>query len=221
MIEWLTIIAVLAGPVLAVQAQKFIERRGAKKQRKIQIFKTLMGTRGTVLSPLHVEALNLIDVEFTDRNSTDRRVLNAWALYRDHLARKTDDRYDPQSVSAWFDKSQELLTRLLYEMGQALGYQFDEVHIKRGAYVPQAHFFIEEEQNFIRRELVRILKGETAFPMKVTDFPNVYDEDYTKAAIAAVLPKMISEGRIHQPVHQERTDTLESQAEHDGWCSHL
>ncbi|UQV43419.1 hypothetical protein KIV45_15730 [Janthinobacterium lividum] len=30
--EWLTIVAVLAGPILAVQAQKWVERRQAKKE---------------------------------------------------------------------------------------------------------------------------------------------------------------------------------------------
>jgi hypothetical protein len=192
--EWLTIVAILLGPILAVQAQKFVERRGAQKQRKLQIFKTLMATRGTVLSPLHVEALNLIDVEFTSRSSTDKRVLNAWALYRDHLRQS-----DEQPGIAWFEKSQELLTRLLYEMGQALAYEFDEVHIKRGAYVPQAHFFIEQEQNTIRREFVRILKGEAALPMKVTDFPNVFDEDYTRAAIQEVLPTIAAAGQLSPP----------------------
>jgi len=60
--DWLMISAVLTGPILAVQVQKFIESWREAKQRKIYIFKTLMATRGTTLSPRHVEALNIIDV---------------------------------------------------------------------------------------------------------------------------------------------------------------
>ena len=187
--EWLTVVAIIIGPILAVQTQKFIERRGAERQRKLQIFKSLMATRGAVLSPVHVEALNLIDVEFSQKKSGDKRVLNSWALYRDHLTGGVDE----GRAAEWNEKAREYLTRLLYEMGQSLGYGFDEVHIKRGAYVPQAHGFMEEEQNFIRREFVRILKGEAAFPMKVTDFPNVFDEDYTDAAVKEALSRVLAE----------------------------
>jgi Family of unknown function (DUF6680) len=49
----------LAGPVLAVQAQKWIERFREKNARRLATFRTLMATRATTLSPAHVEALNV------------------------------------------------------------------------------------------------------------------------------------------------------------------
>lgn len=43
-IEWVTIGAIIVGPILAVQIQKLIERYTEKKDRKLNIFKTLMAT---------------------------------------------------------------------------------------------------------------------------------------------------------------------------------
>ncbi|CAG1769847.1 hypothetical protein BAC3_00595 [uncultured bacterium] len=62
--DWLIIAAMIIAPILAVQIQKFIEARKETKGRKIQIFRTLMATRATPISPSHVEALNMIDIVF-------------------------------------------------------------------------------------------------------------------------------------------------------------
>ena len=51
--------ATLLGPVLAVQAQKYIERWRDANIRRDRIFKSLMATRATRLAPQHIEALNL------------------------------------------------------------------------------------------------------------------------------------------------------------------
>ena len=62
--EWITILAIIAGPILAVQAQKIIEGVKERKERKIRLFHTLMETRAARLSGQHVSALNMIDLEF-------------------------------------------------------------------------------------------------------------------------------------------------------------
>ena len=83
--DWLIIFAVLLGPVLAVQVQKAIESWKESKQRKITIFKSLMSTRRTTLSPRHVEALNMIDIEFSPKRPKEKRVIESWKIYLDHL----------------------------------------------------------------------------------------------------------------------------------------
>ena len=45
------VVATLLGPVLAVQAQKWLERGREITQRRAWIFRTLMATRATNLSP--------------------------------------------------------------------------------------------------------------------------------------------------------------------------
>jgi hypothetical protein len=72
--ELAIVFATLLGPVLAVQAQKWIERAREKTQRKIAIFRTLMATRATFLSPAHVEALNAIPIEFYGNKKNHRPV---------------------------------------------------------------------------------------------------------------------------------------------------
>jgi hypothetical protein len=74
---WLTLIAVIVGPVLAVQAQKYIERRREERIRKVFLFRELMATRAARLSQRHVEALNLIDLEYNQTKSKERAVHEA------------------------------------------------------------------------------------------------------------------------------------------------
>lgn len=89
--DWLVIIAIIIAPILAVQIQKFIENRKVIKERKMQVFRTLMATRATSLSPLHVEALNMIDIEF----HKDKKIVDAWKLLLDNFANYPKDPKDP------------------------------------------------------------------------------------------------------------------------------
>jgi len=72
------ILAVLASPLIAVQVQKRIEKLRDKRSKKLQIFHTLMSTRGSRLSPAHVGALNMIDSVFSPKRSAEKKVLDAW-----------------------------------------------------------------------------------------------------------------------------------------------
>lgn len=67
----LMIIAVLVAPFFAVYVQKKIETWKSQRDTKLWIFKTLMATRGATLSPQHVQALNMIDLEFSDKDKKE------------------------------------------------------------------------------------------------------------------------------------------------------
>ena len=172
----LMIFAVLISPLLAVQVQKIIESWRETKQRKIFIFKTLMATRGTTLSPRHVEALNMIDLEFSINNKDEKLVVEAWKMYLDHLHDLNVDPKDPDyrvKMDVWTKRSNELLIALLYEMAQNLGYEFDKVHLKKGSYNPQGHFDMEMEQNFIRKSIVDLFFGDKSIPVRLV--PEAHD----------------------------------------------
>jgi hypothetical protein len=77
--------AVLLAPLVAFQVSIFIEKRRDKRKRKINVFTALMATRAAGLSQKHVEALNLIDIEFYK----DKLVTNSWKAYIDHLNDKS------------------------------------------------------------------------------------------------------------------------------------
>lgn len=167
--DWLVISAIIIGPVLAVQIQKFIENRKVIKERKMNIFRTLMATRARPLSPIHVEALNMIDIEF----HKDKEVVGAWKLLLDNFENYPKDPKDPKDpiylskIDSCAEKSNELRTNLLYEMAKTLNYDFNKVHLKRGAYIPKGHADIELKQNFILDSLTDLFLGRKSLPINI------------------------------------------------------
>ena len=82
--EVLTIVAIVIAPVVAVQVQKRLEVFREQRGRKLWVFKTLMATRAATVSADHVQALNMIDLEFREKRY--KRVTVAWKTYLDHLS---------------------------------------------------------------------------------------------------------------------------------------
>ncbi len=165
--EGLMIFALFAGPIVAVQLQKFIEKKTEKMLRKKQLFYMLLTTRGTPVSQEHIQALNSIDVVFYD----DEKVKATWKVLLDHFENypvESDQDYQVK-VSQCFEKAKDLLSDLLYEMGCSLGYKFDKVHLKRKVYVPrgQAELFMEGE--LIRKAFLDILNGKKSLPVQVVN----------------------------------------------------
>jgi hypothetical protein len=111
--ELVMIIATILGPVLAVQAQKWIERWRSKKDRKIEIFTKLMTSRAAPLSVQHVEALNQIDLEFHG-DKKYKKVIDAWKALHDHLHQHPEG--ESQKV-VWATKKNDLLVELLMSWG--------------------------------------------------------------------------------------------------------
>ena len=163
----LIIFATLVAPLLAVQAQKWLERFREDQERKLRVFKTLMATRAASISPEHVQALNMIDLEF--QGTKYKAVRTEWKTYLDHLSSYPKE--DEKLQAIWGDKRIDLLSQLLMAMGQSLGYEFDQVHVKKGIYAPEAHSQIENENILLRRGLIRLLYGDASVKMDVTSFP--------------------------------------------------
>ncbi len=158
--DTLMILAVLVAPFLAVYAQKKIETWKSQRDTKLWIFKTLMATRGATLSPMHVQALNMIDLEYSDRNKGEKEVKRIWKEYLDHLASLPQDQ-DKQKAAlpGWSEKNSEYLSELLQAMGHCFGYDFDKVQIKKGIYSPEGHAKDEYEQRALRLFALELLSG--------------------------------------------------------------
>jgi len=165
--DWLMMLAVISGPILAVQIQKFIDRRNESKDKKLKVFRDLMTTRASTLAFQHVSALNMVGLEFNGKKFN--KVVSAWKTYIDHLNSFPNDDENLQKI--WSEKKNDQLSDLLYEMGESLGFDFDKVHIKKAGYFPQAYADQENEQNFIRKQLVDVFLGEKSIPMSVVQFP--------------------------------------------------
>lgn len=173
------IVVTLLGPVLAVQAQKAVERARERYGRKSWVFHSLMATRSARVSADHVQALNMIDLIFYGRrilgihrrSKTETAVLDAWHEYLDHLNTK----YEKENLALWITKGDELFVNLLYSLAVDVGYRFDRVQLKKGAYSPVAHGELEIEQQQLRKLAIDLFSGIQPLRMEVTSFP-VHDE---------------------------------------------
>jgi hypothetical protein len=162
------ILATLAAPTVAIQIQKWLERQREERNGKLNIFRTLMATRATRIAPLHVEALNMIDVEFYGGKKANKRVRDAWKEYLGHLGVQSKDETETKLNN---QKREDLFVQLLYEMAVALEFDFDKTHIRTHIYAPIGHGELELDQHNIRKGLVQILTGKQPLPMAITSVP--------------------------------------------------
>lgn len=160
------IIAILLAPLIALQVSQWLNRKREAENRKMDVFRNLMATRTTSLNPFHVQALNSIDIEFSDNDKKTKPVFDAWKEYRDHLYVATTIK--PEEKDRWINwtaRKEELLAELLQKMSIRMGYNFDKVDIKRGHYYPKGYVDIETEKRIIRQGLANIFQNKGAFPI--------------------------------------------------------
>lgn len=151
--------AIIIGPLVAVQITEYLRKLKDVRDRKIHIFRSLMTTRSVPLAGVHIEALNLVELEFHSDKKQERRVVDAWRLYLTHLA----DRKYPKET--WNTRKDELLIELLYEMSLALGYSYDKSQIKSGTYYPAGYEDADFDHYETRKLWLEVLKGKRPLPM--------------------------------------------------------
>jgi hypothetical protein len=170
--EWVIAGATLAGPILAVQAQKWVELGRERRAIKVRVFTVLMATRAARLSSEHVQALNMIAIAFYGvrtvfgpyRSKRDQNVLDAWNEYHDNLGATVGvDKAEEQRIYAQRD---ETFLNLLHTMAIALNFGFDRVQLKKGGYTPVAHGAVEEDQLQIRKLAIEVLSGKSALTVR-------------------------------------------------------
>ncbi|MCJ9733761.1 DUF6680 family protein [Bradyrhizobium sp. PRIMUS42] len=150
----------LIGPILAVQAQKWIEGYREKRDRRFNIFRTLMATRAANLTAAHVEAINAVPIDFYG----DKPIIDAWEEYFEHLTKSTE-------VDAlWGQRRIDLFTKLLAAIGQRVGYAFSAAQMNR-IYFPNAHGRMEEDANAIRVGMAALFKGDFHLPLAIKSIP--------------------------------------------------
>ena len=140
----------ILGPILAVQAQKWIERDTEKKKKKKILFENLMMVRGEPLTVEFKRYVNMIEMVFAG----DQGVINAWHNLFDTYSEKANNEAEAKVL---IDKRTELLKILLKEMSQVCGYNFDDRTIAKGYYSPTAHANFEEELRRVRQGAADVL----------------------------------------------------------------
>jgi hypothetical protein len=162
----LTVIAIVTAPLFALRINTKVLEMKEAKQRKLEVFKTLMATRAARLSPKHIEALNSVEVEFYGSDKKSKKVFNAWKAYIDQLGHTPEGKEPSEEAwGKWIEKGTDLFTELISAMAEYLGYDFDPVHIKRHSYYPRLYGSMEEELTTIRKGLVRIFERKDMFPI--------------------------------------------------------
>lgn len=157
--DWITVAAIITGPVLALFAQRALDWLREKKNRRVDLYLTAMSYRATWLNPESIKALNLIDTVFD--KARDEPVRAAWAavLTQTRIPRpEKEDRNGRQQ--AWDARMFDLRVDLYQLLGQAVGYDHTVDYIKNQIYYPQAHMDIELEQMQIRKQFAKAITDE-------------------------------------------------------------
>lgn len=150
--EWLTIAAIVLGPILAVATQLWFQARKAKRDSKLWVFNTLMGLRPQILHVDFVKAFNMIDVVFygnTDIRRGRKEFLN--------IATGAAGRDLTQNE---IDRMNDLLAEMLAKMGKQLGFAFDHTEIKNTGYFPKGFGELQGALAQILKQGAALLDGK-------------------------------------------------------------
>ncbi len=199
------VFATFMGPLAALAVQRKVDESREQRRRRSFIFTTLMRERLS-LSVEHVQALNLVPVEFSSSQGKVGEVKRAWKVYLNHMNRDTVD-------PAWLSTRVTLFIDLLQKMGRCLDYDFDPVELEREFYAPKGHTTIASDQEVIREGLAAVFRGDKPLPMAVVAFPG--DPEYL-AQLKAVLAKLDgwlerNPGAAPQPTRRTERDGARSE----------
>ncbi|UPT99180.1 hypothetical protein J4G48_0014510 [Bradyrhizobium barranii subsp. apii] len=161
----ITAVAIVVGPIVAVQITLRFEEKREKRRRKYDTFHALMRTRRVTLSADHVTALNVIQTEFHD----DDRVIAAYKKYIDNLGGPALPPGSSNEVIRHFvDERDDTFNEMMFEIGKHLGFALDKRELAKYSYAPQAWVNMEAEQNSLRQFALELLQGKR--PMPITPF---------------------------------------------------
>lgn len=182
MLETLTILAIVLGPILAILVSRKLDKEREQNARKMEIFRILMRTRRTPMWAEHVGALNLVEIEFKD----DEAVLSAWKELFEHFANthargreeavpngsspEETNRIDKIFYDRLAQERQRLLAKLLHAIAQCMNFKAEQLEIFEGGYTPQGWEETELEQRAIRRFAIDLYAGRAAVPVAVLDY---------------------------------------------------
>ena len=182
-IDWSAIaivFATLGGPVLAVWASDIRAERKRIRDRKEQVFHTLMATRGARMQTEHVSALNRIELAFPQ--SSHPKIVDAWGQYLRQL--ETDQGKTDDSLNRWSATADNLFQELMQTMANDLKIPFSKTSIKHNAYYPKGYVFTESQQNELRSLLLEVLRNERSINMNATVYtPSLPSENKDKGEV--------------------------------------
>lgn len=138
---WAVVLATFFGPVAALIITLIRDERTQKYNRRLYVFRVLMSTRKIAISNEHVNALNLIEVDFYKC----KKVEAAWKSYLDHLNTRVPIEDEAASM-AWGETKERRLAELLFQMAKVLKFDISALDMFRGGYAPMGWAHKEQRQ---------------------------------------------------------------------------
>jgi len=167
------VIATFAGPICAVIVTRWVDNKRALRNRQLEVFRALMRTRKNAIQPDHVNALNLVEIEFHNAET----VLSAYRDLMRHI-NSGGAGTDPQ----WTDKHRSFLTKLLSAMAANLGYKIEQLDVFEGGYYPSGWGTESEQQLAIRLGLLELLSGKRSLPVHDSKQPTAPQSSFQAMA---------------------------------------
>jgi hypothetical protein len=150
-----TVAAVISAPIIAQRLGDKRRDERERQRRRDEDFRTLLATRGALLNPDHVAALNVVPLDFDGQTPADRAVIDACKEYFASLNVESVDQA----------RSDALLDALLDRIATALGHNLDLSDPKTRWYSPR-YFRLEEEHRFrLRHAFEAVYEGRAAIPV--------------------------------------------------------
>jgi hypothetical protein len=130
--EWLTLFALVFGPVLAVLITLRSEERRSVARRRYDILRTLLSTRHTPIAPQFSMAINLIPVEFYGNKQVQAEARRFHELANQNAgATELEQRNHQQRMTVQ-------AARLIHQIAKACGLDIPESDIQTDAYIADA-----------------------------------------------------------------------------------
>jgi hypothetical protein len=159
---WAIVAATGLGPILAVALTLWREAVKAKYSRRLHVFRTLMATRRMAISNEHVNAINLVEVDFYKCRS----VKAAWSEYKNHLHDNSQ-----KEDQIWRETKERLLPKLLFEIAAVVGFKIPAIDIFKGGYAPKGWEHRDMRATGALEYIYELIQGTKAVPVAVTSFP--------------------------------------------------
>lgn len=131
--EWLTLLGVIVGPVVAVSITLWAEHRRRQREARSTILKMLLNTRGLPSDASWSIAINMIPVEFNGHEG----VIKAWREYIECVRFRASEENIPAHRALLNAKQ----TTLIHKIMTALGIQLSESDIQTESYIAEGYLW--------------------------------------------------------------------------------
>jgi hypothetical protein len=131
--SWLTLLAIILGPVFAVAITLAMERKRETEGRRLHILRMLLATRHMPADAQYNIAINLIPAEFNDQ----KEVMEEWRKYHALVRQHPDEQSQPDHIK----RMTVAQSALIFQVMRSVGLKMSEGDIQTEAYVSQGFLY--------------------------------------------------------------------------------